>query len=575
MKRALTLAGVVVAGLTLARGFLGSEGRTRPHASAGPAVTAVVPTSVQTGLPAQFDGAVSFTAGALHAYDGFVGNLRVVPATGPGGFVQGSPASEPCRGSETQFTHVLTRNLAVMEIEVYQGSWEMLRAAQPSLPAVSFHHADWSYPVEEETWYEAVLFANLLSKHEGMTRCYYTDSSRIHEIDSSNYNNNDTIYFDDTANGYRLPTEGEWEHLARAGTTGAYSKPEPHYSTSTCDSCSAALFGLESVAWYCANSGSQTHKEGGLAANPWGLYDVHGNVDEWCWDRMAWAYPAGSATDYQGPASGASRVARGGNYTSYPKTCRSASRGYAFPGDRYPTLGFRLVRSIRISYDWDFGDGTAHSAQQTTSHSYSSPGTYTWSMTATVDGTAYVKFGQIIVSNACSAATIDQQPQSQTISSGQTATLTVIAGGTAPFSDQWYQGESGDTSVPIGTDWYSFTTPALTSTTHFWVRVSNGCGGADSATATITVTGGGSGPTITKITSKTSKAGSSAVIYGSGFSTDLKKDVVYFGAKKVRRISKAKTTSLKITIPKVAKGTYAVTVVVNNVTSNAVNFTVK
>lgn len=119
--------------------------------------------------------------------------------------------------------------------------------------------------------------------------------------------------------------------------------------------------------------------------------------------------------------------------------------------------------------------------------------------TATYGTTSTWRFDMVTVSsNSLAAApTITTQPASQTISAGQTATLTVVASGTAPLSYQWYEGSAGDTSAPVGTNSASFTTPAISASTSYWVRVTNSAGSADSATATITVTP--AGPTITKI----------------------------------------------------------------------------
>ncbi len=488
MKYTHILAGIMAVCFALAPIAAEQENSDLPGdiQSAIAGCNANVPTNAQTGMPVPFAGVVSLTPGSLPLTDSMVGSLYVAPATGAGGYLQGSPGSEPCRSTrESQFTHILTHNLLVMEEEVSQGTWYQLRTYQPTLPTVSFNHISPVYPVEMITWYEAVLFANLLSVERGYNRCYYTNSSKTTPIDSSNYNNNNTIYFDYTADGFRLPTEGEWEYFARAGTTSAFWANEPMYTSASCSWCLPGyMANLDGVAWWCANSGNKTNVVGMIGPNPWNLKDVHGNVDEWCWD-WAGAYPKGVVTDYSGPASGAYRIARGGNCTSYAKDCRSASEGYSWPYARHPTNGFRLVRSLSIHWNWDFGDGSLPSAQSNPTHAYTNPGNYTWTMTADVLGQLCVKTGQ------------------------------------------------------------------------------------------ITVGGTGSGPTITNITSKTSKAGSSATIYGTGFSTDKKKDVVYFGTKKVKSINKAKTTCLKVTIPKVAKGAYAVTVLVNGVTSNAFTFTVK
>ncbi len=172
----------------------------------------------------------------------------------------------------------------------------------------------------------------------------------------------------------------------------------------------------------------------------------------------------------------------------------------------------------------------------------------------------------------CAEPWITNQPQSLMVASGQTATLKVAVFGTPPLNYEWYEGTYPDATHPVGTNSDSYTTIALTATTSFWVQAANPCGGAISDTATVTVT---SGPIITTITSKTSKPGSSVTIYGTGFSTNKKKDVVYFGTRKVKSINKAKATSLKLTIPKVKKGIVSVYMVVNGKTSNTVQFQVK
>jgi hypothetical protein len=127
-------------------------------------------------------------AGALVGTDPIVGNLRYVPA---GGFVQGSPIDEPCRDvGEHQFTHNLTRGLAVMETEVSRQMWADLKAAQATLPADPTNPAcgaGMSHPVQNLTWYEAVLFANLLTAQRGLTPCYYADAVFTLPIDASNH----------------------------------------------------------------------------------------------------------------------------------------------------------------------------------------------------------------------------------------------------------------------------------------------------------------------------------------------------------------------------------------------------
>ncbi|MGD1148668.1 MAG: PKD domain-containing protein, partial [Thermoanaerobaculaceae bacterium] len=142
------------------------------------------------------------------------------------------------------------------------------------------------------------------------------------------------------------------------------------------------------------------------------------------------------------------------------------------------------------TYSWNFGDGSAQSTQQNPTHSYSASGSYTvvLKVTDAASATATDSHLQINVSAAtCTSPSITSQPLGQSIQSGHTATLTVTATGTASLSYQWYQGTSGDTSHPVGTNSSSFTTPTLTAITSYWVRVSNSCGHADSVTATIMV----------------------------------------------------------------------------------------
>ena len=128
---------------------------------------------------------------------------------------------------------------------------------------------------------------------------------------------------------WRLPTEAEWEYAARAGTTGA------RYGE------------LDTIAWYDGNSGKQTHPVSQKAANAWGLYDMMGNVWEWCADWSG-GYPTGSVTDPTGPSSGSGRVNRGGSWYDDAGRTRSAFRFRNAPGNRSNNLGFRpALSSVR------------------------------------------------------------------------------------------------------------------------------------------------------------------------------------------------------------------------------------
>lgn len=274
----------------------------------------------------------------LHSTSSIVGNLRAIPA---GTFLQGG-------GTTNHFLNTLTRNFLVTETEISRKMWADLRAASPTLPLdpsdtnVSNYLP---YPVNSITWYQAVLFANLLSVHQGLTRAYYKDGNFTQPLDSSNYKI-DPIYCNFNANGYRLPTDGEWEFATRAGTTGTFSVDEPNYNDTTDTSCvSGVLSVLQQVAWFCANSNSTTQPVGALAPNPWGLKDVHGNVSEWTWDWDI-RYPEADAVDYSGPSTGRLHAARGGSYRFGAIYLQSAYRGGYLPDTVNPLIGFRLVRTL-------------------------------------------------------------------------------------------------------------------------------------------------------------------------------------------------------------------------------------
>ena len=288
------------------------------------------------------------TPGILYAVDPIVGNLRYVSA---GTFTQGTPSTEVTmyEVEGPQFQHTLTKNIAVMETEVTRKMWSDLKVLQSTLPTDptwTDYGSGTTNPVQCVTWYKAVLFANTLSQQRELTRAYYADVALTTAISASNYSSG-SIDVKWDADGYRLPTEGEWEYFARAGTTGPFSISEPAYGSLTYNSCTPGeLAALESVAWFCANVIDVTRPVGSKAANPWGLKDIHGNVHEWCWDWYSSSYPSSAQTDYRGPASGLGRVIRGGS-RGYPWQLRSGRHSWATPNfGNGIDIGFRLLRSV-------------------------------------------------------------------------------------------------------------------------------------------------------------------------------------------------------------------------------------
>jgi len=310
------------------------------------------PTPIPTSTPTATPTNTPIPGGYLISTDNIVGNMRYVPG---GTFTQGSAGSEPCRNStETQFSHILTQNIAVMQTEVTRQMWADLKAAQPSLPmdpTNSGFGSGMNNPVQTVSWYEVVLFSNLLSLENGLMCVYYLDSGYTIQLDATNYTTG-PVYVNSGANGYRLATEGEWEYFCRAGTTGPFSCPEDNYTSGTCSSCAASDWQsptsneeLWDHAVFCANNSGISESVCSKHLNPWNLSDVHGNVWEWCWDWHG-TLPSGSVTDYVGVATGTRLVVRGGSWENDAEECRSANRIHFLPNYGHYIIGFRLVRVV-------------------------------------------------------------------------------------------------------------------------------------------------------------------------------------------------------------------------------------
>ena len=261
----------------------------------------------------------------------------VVPGTwvtiNAGTFQMGSPSSEICRSNdETQHQVTLTHKFEIQSTEVTQAQFTSLMGYNPS----NFSSCGGTCPLEKVNWYEAAAYANALSAQVGKAKCYKcTGSGKSVSCTEATAYAGKKVY---TCPGYRLPTEAEWEFAYRAGTSTAF------YNGGI-TSCSSKDANLEKIGWYYQNSSSTTHPVGQKTPNTWGLYDMAGNVWEWCHDWYG-SYPSSSVSDPVGP-TGSSRVLRGGSRDRDPNNVRAANRDYYSPAGRLNDIGFRCTRTIK------------------------------------------------------------------------------------------------------------------------------------------------------------------------------------------------------------------------------------
>ena len=291
-------------------------------------------------------------AGQVQQVKGLSGAKEVyIPA---GTFTMGSPKSEPGRNSrERQRLVKLSRGFWMLQTEVTQGLFKALLKYNPSY----FSSCGDRCPVEKVNWYEALAYANALSKKGGKEECYSCSGSGKGVKCSVRSKYRGKRYY--SCPGYRLPTEAEWEYAARAGTRTAI------YSGSLKIKGLKNAPMLDGIAWYGGNSGVSysggfdcsrwkekqysssrcgPHPVGRKQANSWGLYDMLGNVWEWCWDRYG-RYTGSRVVDPVGASTGSYRVYRGGCWNLYAWWTRAADRNVDAPGGRLYFLGFRLVRA--------------------------------------------------------------------------------------------------------------------------------------------------------------------------------------------------------------------------------------
>jgi formylglycine-generating enzyme required for sulfatase activity len=400
--------------------------------------------------------------GAFGCFSTYTVTMQWVPA------YSGSTGIEMVKipaGSFNNGSSVVTLSSFLLgKYDVTQAQYAAVIGSNPS----SFL-GDTSRPVEQVNWYDALVFCNTLSMQEGLRPVYSiagsTDPASWGTVPTSESTTWDSATMDLSAEGYRLPTEAEWEYAAMGGNlTHGYT-----YAGSN---------SIDGVAWYTANSGSTTHPVGQKAPNELGLYDMCGNVCNWCWDWYNDNLPTAAQTDPTGPESGSVRVIHAGEYENVASNCEIFTRGSAAPNGSINYIGFRVARGTQIS-GWrmvaaESGGSIWYSSDSgsTWNKSSSAPALNWTSLAGSADGMrliatngGYQVNGGIYLSTDGGATWTQTSALSEQYSGLASSADGKILGATD------YDGSSNFFySTNSGATWQSTTLPNPTGYDVFWVR---------------------------------------------------------------------------------------------------------
>jgi formylglycine-generating enzyme required for sulfatase activity len=377
--------------------------------------------------------------------------MALIPA---GAFVMGDPSSDEGYINERPTRTVTLSAFYLAKTEVTFAEWKEVRdwavsRGYTDLASIGSGKAD-THPVINVSWYDAAQWLNAKSEKEGLTPVYYTNDAQTTIYRTGNVNVT-PAQAQWTANGYRLPTEAEWEYAARGGLAGkrfplgdTITHQQANYqSISSFAYDTSSTRGYHST--YATDAMPYTAPVGSFAANGYGLFDMAGNVIEWCWD--VYGTETGT-TDPRGPSTVGARDNRGGSWFSEAIYLRTSFRGYSGPSLRNFGLGFRPARSA--------------------------------SGTNTVMASSAVFTLDLSI-----APTISTPPASQSVITGGTATFTVVASGTVPLTYQWRKDGTSISGATLAT--LTLSGVQSTNSGSYSAVVSNAIGSVTSSTATLTI----------------------------------------------------------------------------------------